>query len=526
MFRRKFVTLAALSALLVAILALGVKAQTPKYGGTFDYALDRDVGSIDPHSAHSVQRINVGIMMFDQLFTFDTTGQVVPQLAESYEVSEDGLVYTIHLRKGVKFHTGREMTAQDVKFSFERLSDPRTAALGYAELNSVLGKEEFSEGQADEIIGIRVIDDYTVEIELVAPDATFVRKLAKVYTSIVGREGIGPNMEFITPVGTGPFVFVEYVPNQHLILERNPNYWQEGLPYLDKVVVHMNVDTTVQLMRYQSGQLNYMEISSPVQKLTLEADPRYRDQLVAKPGPSVQVLTMNANFPPFDKKEVRQAINWAINRDRLTNNVVGGMGISGYAPLPADIVNRLGLPEWYGYDVEKAKALLAQAGYPNGFKTELVVVSSEVQRLASEAVQADLAAIGIEVEVRVVESATYTAMMNEGRVPFGNMNVGTQMADPDEVFMDFLHSSRTPGLNRAAYKNSEFDALIEKARQTVDEEARNELYRQAAAIMMEDAPWAVLYYSKTVAAVKPQLKGLEIMPTRPGLRITRAWIDR
>ena len=525
MLRRKLF-LVAVSILLIGLFTLGAQAQTPKYGGTFDYALDRDVGSIDPHSAHSVQRINVGLMMFDQLFTFDTTGQVVPNLVESYEISPDGLVYTFHLRKGVKFHTGREMTAQDVKFSFERLSDPRTQALGYAELNSVLGKQEFSNGEAAEITGIRVIDDYTVEIELVAPDATFTRKLAKVYTSIVGYEGIGENMEFITPVGTGPFKYVEYVPNQHLILERNPDYWQEGLPYLDQVVVHMNVDPSVQLMRYQSGQLLYMEIASPVQKLTLEADPRLRDEIVAMPGPSVQVLTMNANFPPFDKKEVRHAINWAINRERLAYNVVGGMGEPAYAPFPEDITKRIGLPEWYGYDVEKAKALLAEAGYPDGFKTELVVVANEIQRLASEGVQADLAEIGIEVEVRVVESATYTAMMNEGRVPFGNMNVGSQMSDPDEVFMDFLHSSRTPGLNRAAYKNPEFDALVEKARQTVDDQERFELYRQAAEIMMEDSPWAVLYYLKSVAAVKPELKGIEIMPTRPSLRITKAWIDR
>jgi len=526
MSRRKFSSLVVVSLLFVVLLTMGAAAQTPKYGGIFDYALDRDVGSIDPHSAHSVQRINVGIMMFDQLFTFDTTGDVVPNLAESYEISEDGTLYTFHLRQGVKFHNGREFTAHDVKFSYERLSDPRTAALGYAELNSIKGKEEFSNGDASEISGIRVIDDYTIEIELFQPDATFIRKLAKVYTSIVAHEGIGEDMQLITPIGTGPFKFVEYVPNQHLTLDRNPDFWQEGLPYLDGVQVHMNVDPSVQIMRYQTGQLNYMLITSPVQRHTLEANPRFRDDIVLKPGPSVQVLTMNANFEPFNKKEVRHAINWAINRERLTSNVIGGMGVPGYAPFPPDIVDRIGLPDWFGYDVEKAKQLLAEAGYPDGFSTELVVVANEVQRLASEGVQAELAKIGIDVEVRVLESATYSAMMNEGRVPFGNMNVGSQMSDPDEVFMDFLHSSRTPGLNRAAYQNPEFDAIVEKARQTADEETRYELYRQAAAIMMEDAPWVVLYHPYSVSAVKPELKGLEIMPTRPSIRITSAWIDR
>ena len=334
------------------------------------------------------------------------------------------------------------------------------------------------------------------------------------YTSIVGYEHW--RMEFIT-VGTGPFKPWSTCPintdpgAQSRLLAGRP-------PYLDQVVVHMNIDPSVQLMVSIRLAL-YMESLLLCRNSPWKRIPAWR-RIVAMLVPACERQL------PADKKEVRHAINWAINRERLAYNVVGGMGEPAYAPFPEDITKRIGLPEWYGYDVEKAKALLAEAGYPDGFKTELVVVANEIQRLASEGVQADLAEIGIEVEVRVVESATYTAMMNEGRVPFGNMNVGSQMSDPDEVFMDFLHSSRTPGLNRAAYKNPEFDALVEKARQTVDDQERFELYRQAAEIMMEDSPWAVLYYLKSVAAVKPELKGIEIMPTRPSLRITKAWIDR
>ncbi|NMA61967.1 MAG: ABC transporter substrate-binding protein [Firmicutes bacterium] len=525
-FKTKNLLLVIVTVLLVGLFTPAIGANEPKYGGTFYYALDRDVGSIDPHSAHSVQRINVGIMMFDQLTTFDENGNVIPNLATSWDISADGKSYTFHLRKGVKFHNGREFTAADVKYSFERLSNPKTKALGYALLNSVAGKEEFADGKVDHISGIKIIDDYTVQIDLVDVDVTFIRKLATTYSSIVAYEGVNAEMEMVSPIGTGPFVFVEYVPNQHLKMDRNPNFWQTGKPYLDNVVVHMNVDPSVQLMRYQTDQLHYMGLSSPVAKHTLEADPRYRSHIKFLPGPTVQVLTLNANIEPFSKKEVRQAINWAINRERIASNVIGGLGVPAQTPLPSAMSLRLDLKEWYGYDPAKAKELLAQAGYPDGFSTELVVVANEVQKLASEGVQADLAKVGIDVQVRVVEPATYTAMMNEGKVPFGNMNVGSQMADPDEVFFDFLHSSRTPGLNRAAYKNPELDALIEKARATVDEDARNAIYVQAAELVMEEAPWAPIYFPYTVIAVKPELKGLELMPTRPGLRITGAWFDK
>lgn len=524
-FRTKSFLLLMVSVLLVGLFAPAISAN-PRYGGTFNYALDRDVGSIDPHSAHSVQRINVGIMMFDQLTTFDENGNVVPNLAASWDVSSDGKTYTFHLRKGVKFHTGREFTAADVKYSFERLSNPKTKALGYGQLNSVVGKEEFGEGLAEEITGIKVIDDYTIEIKLKNVDVTFPRKLATTYTSIVGYEGINEDMEMVKPVGTGPFVFVEYIPNQHLKLNRNPNFWQEGKPYFDNVVVHMNIDPSVQLMRYQTNQLHFMEMYSPVVKYTLEADPRFRGDVRLTAGPSVQVLTLNANIEPFSIKEVRQAINWAVNRERIASNVIGGFGIPAQTPLTSAMSQQLNLPEWYGYDVAKAKELLAKAGYPNGFSTELVVVANEVQKLAAEGVQADLAAIGIDVQVRVVESATYTAMMNEGKVPFGMMNVGSQMADPDEVFFDFLHSSRTPGLNRAAYKNPELDKLIEAGRSTVDQGERDKIYTQAVELVMSEVPWAPLYWPYSVVAVRPELKGLEFMPTRPGLRITNAWYEK
>ncbi len=528
MMRKKLgrsILILVVSLLSVGLLASVISGSEPQYGGTFKMAYARNVGTLDPHSAHSVDRINVGIMLYDQLTTFDTEGNVVPNLAESWDLSDDAKTYTFYLHQGVKFHSGREFTAADVKYSFERLSNPKTKALGFALLDPIKGKKEFANGDADEIVGIRIIDDYTVEIELNAPDVAFLHKLGMAYASIVGHEGINEDLEMEEPVGTGPFVLGEHVPNLHLKLDRNPDFWQDGKPYLDHVIVYMNVDESVQLMRYQTGDLHYLGMT-PVLKHTLEANPRYKDHIVFGPGPALQGLTMNINYEPFNKKEVRQAINWAVNRERIVNDVLAGLGIPARTPVTSSMAEQLGLGEWYGYDPDKAKALLAEAGYPDGFKAELVVVANEIQKLASEAVQQDLAAIGIQIEVKVLEAALYTATMNQGTVPFGNMNIGSQMGHPDEIFYTFLHSANSPGLNRAAYQNAELDALIEEARSTIDEEERNQVYADIVAFVMEEAPWAPLYYNVSAVAVPPELEGLELLPTRPSIRVTNTWFNK
>ncbi len=517
-----------LSVVLMVLISSGtiLAAEQPKYGGEFNYAWERDIGTFDPASANSPQKSNVAVIMFEQLLNFDSDGSLIPGLAHSWDISEDGLVYTFYLREGVKFHTGRLMTAHDVKYSYERLSNPKTAALGFDELASVRGKREFAEGKADEIVGIRVIDDFTLEIELEQPDAVFLRRLATAYTSIVGYEGINEDLEMVIPIGTGPFKYVEYVPNQHIKMVRNPDYWQEGKPYLDRVNVYMNVDPAVQLMKYQIGELDILEIYDPEVKVALENDPRSKNDLIQGPGPSIQVLTLNTQHGPFVNKDLRLALNYAIDRERIAKNVIKGLGTPAYNPQPQAIAEYLELPNYYGYDPEKAKELMAKAGYPDGFTIELVCVPTSVQRIAAEGVQADLAKIGINVELRVVESAAYTALMNSSEVPFGMVNCGSAMGDPDWVFSRFLHSGRIPGMNRAAYSNPQFDELVDRARQTVDEEERKALYRQATEIMMEDAPWVTLYYQHSTRAVKPYVRGLKLMPTRPEISITDVWLDK
>ncbi|MGE5584415.1 MAG: ABC transporter substrate-binding protein [Bacillota bacterium] len=514
-----------LFAMLVSVQGVIVGA-SPKYGGEFRFAFDRDAGTLDPASAHSSSRINVAALMFDQLVQFDDDNDVIPGLAESWSISQDGKTYTFHLRKGVKFHSGREFTADDVKYSFERLSDPKTKALGAWLLDNVVGKAEYASGKADEITGIKVVDDYTVKISLMVPEATFIRRLCTAYASIVGKEGIGKDLQMQKPVGTGPFMYVEYIPNQIIRLVRNPHFWQKGLPYLDKVTIALSIDVSVQFMRFQAGQLEWLNIMDPVSFQTICNDPRFKDSLDLCPGTMLQVLTLNMKMEPFTNPKVRQAISWAIDRERIANDVLGGMAAPAYRPLPPCAGTKINLPKSYGYDPEKAKQLLREAGYPNGFKTEIITVANEIQKRASEAIQADLAKIGIQAEVRVVEPAAYTALANAGKAPIVNMNVGCQIADPDEIFFDFLHSSRTPGLNRAVYENNQFDALVEQARRTLDENARNKLYVQAGKYIADDAPWVFLYYPHSPRVTQPYVRGVVSHQTRPDLILTKAWMDR
>ncbi len=510
----------------VLVLAGGtVLADTPQYGGTFNWAMPRDVGSVDPASSHSTPRINVSNMIFNGLVQFDEDANVVPDLAHSWDVSDDGMTYTFYLEEDVYFHSGRKMTAADVKFSFERLSNPKTEALGYWLLDSIKGKIAYADGEADEIEGIRVIDDYTVEIQLETGDGGFLRKLGTAYASIVCSDGIGDEMELIEPIGTGPFQYVEYEPNEHVKLERFDNYWEEGLPYLDAVHIDMLVDDSVQMMRYQVGDQDLMDIVDPVILHTLQSLPQFADTIEQRRGASVQILTLNNQKEPFTDKRVRQAVLYAIDRERITQDVIGGLGAPAYTPAPTAISELLGLEDAYEYNPDKARELLAEAGYEDGFSVEAPTVPTVWQRLTLEGVQADLEKVGIDVEVQVMEPAAYSAMMNQGEAVMGNMNVGSQMADPDEVFYEFLHSSRTPGLNRAVFKNDEFDAIVEEARVTTDEEKWLELYREAAAIVVEEAPWAFIHYPYINRAIAENLHGVRQFPTRPDLCIKEAWFS-
>ena len=513
MLRRKLF-LVAVSVLLIGLFTLGAQAQTPKYGGTFDYALDRDVGSIDPHSAHSVQRINVGLMMFDQLFTFDTTGQVVPNLVESYEISPDGLVYTFHLRKGVKFHTGREMTAQDVKFSFERLSDPRTQALGYAELNSVLGKQEFSNGEAAEITGIRVIDDYTVEIELVAPDATFTRKLAKVYTSIVGYEGIGENMEFITPVGTGPFKYVEYVPNQHLILERNPDYWQEGLPYLDSDVFRIMSDPNSRFAALQSGDIDLIGVAlQPEQFIQLQANPDLR----GTEGTATTEITMamNNTREPFSNPLVRQAITHAIDKEAIVNGAFFGLGtIIGSHMSPAEPYY-VDLSNTYAYDPERARELLAEAGYADGFTIQFELPEPyNTERRTGEVIAQQLAQVGINAELSVVEWTTWI-----NRILLGGDYDMTIIghSEPRDIGVygnpDYYYH----------YDNPRVVELLAEAEAAATTEESNAKFQEIATIIAEDAVNVWVFSAPYLVAARADVHGFWTDQPTPSINVTEVY---
>jgi ABC-type transport system substrate-binding protein len=341
-------------------------------------------------------------MVFDGLLDYDAGTNLMPRIAaELPAVSEDGLVYTFKLREGVKFQNGRELTADDVVYTITRVLDPDTGSPGAGFYVGIKGAQDFVDGNADTVEGIKALDPSTVEFTLSAPDVTFLNKMALNFSFIVPKEAVeeaGENFGH-APVGTGPFTLKEWKSGESLTFERNPDYFYEGLPYLDSVVIQVGVAPDVALLRLEKGEIHMMGDPPPGADWTrITNDPAWADRIEKQPQVNTTYIAINTTMPPFDKLEVRQALNHAIDKQRIVQLLNGRATVANQIlpPLmPGHDPNYTG----YEYDPEKAKALLTQAGFPDGFETSIECISVDPQPKLCESFQQDLAKVGITLTI-------------------------------------------------------------------------------------------------------------------------------
>jgi ABC-type transport system substrate-binding protein len=433
-------------------------------------------------------------LLFNGLYIFDPENNLAPDLAAAMpDISDDGLTYTVALKQGVLFHNGRELVAEDVKYSLERNARPDSGTWNAtAPLEKIVGGQAVIDGEAETAEGIRVIDDYTLEFKLVEPDAYFIHGLSLVTNFIVPREEVekyGEDFSF-NPVGSGPFKLVEWSPGEQIVFERNPNYFVEGLPYLDKIVYELGAEPEVFLLRYESGEIDVIADGIPAGEIARVAtDPVLGDQFLNTRTYLTAFIGFNNETPPFDNPKVRQAIAMAVDRNRLIQ-LASNTAKPAYDWYPASHYNcHADQPEaLYPYDPEAARQLLAEAGFPDGFKTEgwFRVVRPWLSRIP-EAVQQDLAAIGVEVELLQLESAVATEMLNNGELPIFIQSWGASFPDPFNFATELFLSGSTYS-NRWHYSNPEVDALIAQARQNTDAESRCQQWLEMQALVMQDLP--------------------------------------
>jgi len=484
---------------------------TPTPGGILKVGLQADPTALDPHKQsltaiwHVIEHIYNGLT---RITTPDLT--IEPSLAEGWEISDDGLSYMFVLRDGVTFHDGTPLKASDVKFTFERLVDPATASTSASELASMKR--------------IEVNDDRTVVITLTAPDAAFLTTLAQPALVIYSEAFVRANNNDISQVamGTGPFKFVEYVPNTRIVLEKNPDYWEEGLPYLDGIEMTIAADDTSRTAAIVSGAVDFIEYVPLRDVDSLQQDPNLA--LAGETNNNIRFIGFNLTKEPFDDPLVRQAIAAVVDREAMLGPTVFGHGTPVEALFPATFWAALP-EEAQPPDIERAKALMEEAGHADGFSTT-ITSWSQYSFLSNAAVvlQEQLRQIGIEAELNLVENATMFDQVYSDNRTFDIAVTGeSAFVDPNTLILPNFKTGESS--NFTSYSNEDVDALIEQGIATTDQEERTTIYQELQKILLEDLPWINLFVANQYEAMKANVKGYVHIPTGSNISFRTTWLE-
>jgi ABC-type transport system substrate-binding protein len=501
--------------MLLVVLAASA-AETPKRGGILRAGYVSEFKSMDPAKGFDGDAIPYIKLLFRGLIDYDDGTGLAPDQAEDWSISPDGKTYTFHLKPGIRFANGREVEAADYVYSLERILNPDTGSIGQTYYLDILGAREFIDGKEKHVRGLSAPDKRTLVIELKAPTYTFRYVMAMAFATPVPREVVEKyGAEFQSHLsGTGPYRLAEWRKGMRWRFERNP-YYTGTDGYFDGVDIMIGGDEALFTMMLQRGELDRVS-ASPAQAILFRRDPKLRSWLLPIDTANTDYLFMNVEMKPFDDARVRQAINYAINKERLLR-VTGGFAVVAHGVVPPSIPwTNTTLPQ-YEYNPEKARALLAEAGYPKGFRIPLWFgLDARVFKPMAEAIQQDLQAIGVQVELR---SANYNAFQVKAetrhQVEFGIWGWMLDYPDPSD-FLDVLLSgeriTETDCNNAAFYNSSEVNRLLAQAAGTVELPERTRLFRLAENKVLEDAPWVPLIHEQIPVLYHPRLHGTQPHP--------------
>jgi oligopeptide transport system substrate-binding protein len=492
-----------------------------KQGGEMTVTFKDDLITLDPAIGYDWKNWSVIKSVFDGLMDYKPgTTELVPDLAESVDVSDDGLTYTFKLRQGVKFHNGREMTAADVKYSLERTCNPATQSPGAGYYGALEGFDDFQAGKAKELSGVQTPDDHTVTIKLSRPDSTLLHLMALNFSFVVPKEVVeaeGPDFGH-KPVGTGGYKVAEWTSGQSIVLERNVDYFKQGRPYLDKITFQIGQEPVVNLLRLQKGEIDIPGDGVPPAKFTeVMNDPKWKENVIIAEQLHTGYVTMNVNIKPFDNVAVRQAVNMAINKDRIVQ-IINNRAVPANQPLPPAMPGYDKGFKGYTYDVEGAKAKLKEAGIEGGFETELFVANTDPQPRIAQAIQQDLAAIGIKANLQNLDQGNVIAAggKKDGApmIWSGGMAWIADFPDPSNFYTVILGCGGAVegGWNWAWYCNPDLDKRAEEANamtNPADADKRAAAWGKIYTDLMADAPWAPIFNEKAYVIHSARIAGPE-----------------
>ena len=505
---------------LPALPLLGQEAK-PQYGGRLVFGLEKDASTLNPFIRMQSTDLDIRAHIYEALLDTDIDGNVIPALAESWEISKDGLAYTFKLRRGVKFHNGQEMTAEDVKWSADYAMNPKVGATGGTQL--------------DRVKGISVTDRTTIRFTLNVPSASFLPRMATLRPfPVVPRGSVPEQAEKLAtfPPGTGPFAFKEWKPGRELVLTRFKDYWQRGLPYLDELIFKPAEDPTVRFASLRAGDLDIIERTPYAFVKKVEIGELRNVKATAARASGFDRLVFNIVEPPFNNLKLRLAVAYAIDKEQFLKGAYWGYG------EPVDQRAYLGSP-WHiklpprSRDLARVKSLLKEAGVGETFEFE--ILGRRGSEEAYQVLQNQLNTAGFKAKVVVLGGSAYQQRTRSGE--FQAVILGGSLApDPDDIYPaeygceEELVKAKMRRLNYPGYCNKEVDKLLEEAGRITEQKRRYELYSKAVRILHDEAPVIPLAFIPRFFTHSEKVKGFSTDPlgrfSTTTFGISRVWIDK
>nr|WP_300656976.1 ABC transporter substrate-binding protein [uncultured Acetatifactor sp.] len=461
-----------------------------RYGGSIVVGVQQDIDSLDPHKATAAGTKEIIFNIFEGLVKPDENGNLINAVASDYTISEDGLVYTFTLRDNVKFHNGNVVTAEDVKYSLERVS----GLLDGTPLISTLST----------IKSVDILDEKTVQVTVENANTELIYS----FVAAIIPAGSGED-ETADPIGTGPFSFVSYKPQQGIVLAKNPDYWQEGLPYLDQVEFKIINSADTALLELQGGTIDFYAYLTDSQAQALQGS----HQVISSPTNMVQALFLNNAVEPLNDVRVRQAISYALDKESINDFVGGGNGtLLSSAMLPTLKEYYVDLNDTYGTtaNVEKAKELMAEAGYADGFDMEIAIVSTyEFHMQTGEVIVEQLKEIGINATIKGMENSSWLDEVYNGRQFDATITALTCDMTPGYLMNRFQTDSSKNFIN---FQSAEYDEIYAKAQAALDPDEKAGYYKELQKILCDQAGSVFIQAPANQTAISSKLEGYKFYP--------------
>jgi peptide/nickel transport system substrate-binding protein/oligopeptide transport system substrate-binding protein len=514
MFRRRLILLA-----VVALAACRGGESAPRRHTIIDSRDTYDPRSLDPALSTDVPTGRAVSYLFDGLTRFSVDAKLEPGLAERWDVTPDGKVYTFHLRRGVKFHDGAPFVARHVVRSFERVLDPRVKGGRGWPLYPIAGARDFADGKARTVRGLVALDDSTVRVTLDTALAIFPKLLAMPVASIVPDSTPANFGEH--PVGTGPWRLVQWKHDDYLLFARNPDYW-DGAPRADSLMARIIPEPSTAVAEFESGNVDLLYVPEAETGQWEHTDEK-KALLVSAPALRLFYVALNTTRGPLKDARVRRAINYAVDVKTILDRLVGGRGRLAAGVIPPSLEGADTARAPYGYDPARAKQLLAEAGYPNGIDVELWHGTDETMGRLAQSIQGYLSAVGVRVKIMRRDNAAAREAARKGEADMSLKDWYADYPDAENFLYPLLHTAnRGVGGNVSFYSNPAYDQLVSEARSTQNDARRTALYTQADSLEFADAPMLYLFFYNELYAVQPWIDGFEVPVVFNGQRFVKA----